>query len=97
MTANQFYKGSPFRAGTPKNTNPPLHLTLERVDEERKHLYVRTRGGTPMLLAYDGKAGCFHLHKFSIVGGRIGGKVYNSWMLEGEDQDAQNAAANRWD
>jgi len=68
------------KAGTPKNTEPHLNLTLVGVDKIRKWIHVKTEYGTKMLLAYDGKAGVFHLHCYRPLG-ELGGKVYNNWTL----------------
>lgn len=79
MSTN-IYKVTPFKAGTHKNTEPTLQLVMTGHDEDRKHIHVETSQGTKLLLAYDGKAECFHLHKYSITG-KVGGKVYNNWIL----------------
>lgn len=89
---SKFYKHTPYEVGTPKHTEPTLILNLDSHNEERKHLHVTTDGGTKLLLCFDGKAGCFHLRKFTPLG-NIGGKVYNNWQLNG---DAVNEAAARW-
>lgn len=96
MKPNQFYKGTPYRAGEAHNVSPTLHIQMVEVVEDRKHIKVVTKGGVKMLLAYDGKAGCFHLHKYRLDGA-IGGKVYNNWVLTPlEDVDRMNDASARW-
>ncbi|MGI4991028.1 hypothetical protein ACRXCV_00230 (plasmid) [Halobacteriovorax sp. GFR7] len=95
MKANQFYKGTAYKAGTPKNTEPTLRLEVLKTCEERKHINVQTKNGVKMLLAYDGKAGWFHLHKYSPLG-NIGGHVYNNFDMNEEDTELLMAAAGRW-
>lgn len=97
MKANQFYKGTPFKAGEPRNVNPPLDLQLVEVVEDRKQIPVITRGGTKLILCYDGKAECFHLHKYRLGGVRVGGKVYNNWaMVSQADETKMLEAMARW-
>jgi len=89
-----FYKNTPYKVGEPRNVEPTLYLTVETHDEDRKHIHVKTRGGVKLVLAYDGKACCFRLHKFTPTG-KIGGKVYNNWELN-SGYDSANKAMERW-
>ena len=95
MTTTQFYKGTPFKAGTHKNTTPVLFLQITEVLEERKQIKVVTKGDTELILCFDGKREAFILRKYGILGD-ISGEVYNGWSMNEENTKTMLSAQGRW-
>jgi hypothetical protein len=77
------YKADPYKATDKPHAHqaPTLTLYVDRYDQPRKRIFVRTRqNDIPLVLCYNGKKSTFELRKFTPLG-NIGAVVYNNWEL----------------